>query len=92
MHSLRSLFRAAAVVAVCTALVAMVLMLVGTFTEEWTCREAGSDWACVGPNCNAEADKRFNAHGRTMSCERSDWPMVLLTKLGATILPRSNAQ
>lgn len=57
--------------------VAFLLMLVGVFTEEWTCKCAGPEqWECKGtPSCKQEADAHFDTSRHTMTCKRSDWPM-----------------
>jgi len=74
--------------AVGVVLVPMALMLIGTFTEEWTCREEGSDWKCVGGReCNAEATKRFDSFRRTVSCKRADWPMVPIDHILELLFP-----
>ena len=78
MTSIVTLWRYLVLFAVGLALLGMLLMLIGTFTKEWTCREIGGDWQCIGARCDAEATKRFDTSGRTVRCERTDWPMVPL--------------
>ena len=92
MSTIYAVFRGAGFLAAGVALLAMLLMFIGTFTVEWTCREAGSDWKCVGSNCDAEANKRFDTFRRTVSCQRTDWPMAMLDKVGSRLLPDNARQ
>jgi hypothetical protein len=76
-----TLWRALVISAIGIWLAVMALMVIGIFTEEWTCHEKGGDWKCVGgKQCEAEATKRFDTFRRTVSCERTDWPMVPIQK------------
>jgi hypothetical protein len=82
------IWRILAFSAVGVVLVPIALMVIGTFTEEWTCREAGSDWKCVGGReCNAEATKRIDSFRRTVRCERTDWPMVPMEYILEFVFP-----
>ncbi|MCL2297377.1 MAG: hypothetical protein FWC38_04250 [Proteobacteria bacterium] len=79
-------------------LVSMALALIGTFTKEWTCREETGDWKCVGgQECYDEAWSRFGAYcqtvsceraGRTIRCERTDWPMIPIQRMFDFVFPR----
>jgi hypothetical protein len=77
MHSFHKMMVLLAALSAGVALLGMALLFVGTFTVEWTCREDGGQWQCVGPHCNVDADKRFETFRRKMTCERTDWPMIL---------------
>ena len=69
------------------AMVGILLMLIGNFTEEWVCRCNGSDhWECKGPNCNSAALAHFDASRHGTSCKRADWPIVVLDRVGSFIL------
>jgi hypothetical protein len=71
------------------AAVGIGLMLIGTFTVEWTCHCKGSDaWKCVGATCNADASAHFDATKHTVSCSRTDWPMRVLGGVGRLLLPK----
>jgi hypothetical protein len=71
------------------ALAAMSLMLIGSFTVEWTCQCEGPDqWRCKGPNCESDMNAHFNATRHTVSCSRSDWPMRILGRLGDFVLAK----
>src|SRR6266567_2727945 len=87
VDSIATLWRFLVMLAVGLALFAMALMLIGTFTKEWTCREIGGSWECIGSRCDAEATKRFDTFRRTVACERTDWPMVVLDRAFTFILP-----
>jgi len=74
--------------AICFVLALVAIVLVVTATPEWTCAEVGSDWKCIGPTCNVEANKRFDETRKTMQCDRTDWTAVTLGKLFDAVLPK----
>jgi hypothetical protein len=92
MRALGTLWRALSLVAAGIAVLGMLLMLVGTVTVEWTCQESGGTWKCVGAECSAEATKRFDKYRRRVSCERTDWPMVILARAADLVLPKQRDQ
>jgi len=74
--------------AICLALVGMLLMFIGSFTVEWTCTCAGPEhWECKGANCDAEANAHFEKTKHSISCTRTDWPMRILGAVGRLIIP-----
>ena len=91
MGTFPAILRSASLIAAGLAFVGMLLMFAGTFTVEWTCRETGSTWECVGPKCDAEATKRFDTYRRSVACERTDWPMTVLAKVVGFLLPNDAA-
>lgn len=68
---------------------ALLLMLIGSFTVEWTCQCRGPDhWECKGLTCQAEADAHFEKYKHAMNCRRTDWPMLILGGVGQLLLPK----
>ena len=58
------------------ALLGMILMFIGSFTVEWTCKcNVPGHFECKGATCDAEARAHFDATRHSISCARSDWPM-----------------
>jgi hypothetical protein len=71
------------------ALLGMLLMLIGSFTVEWTCQCSGPDhFKCKGANCDAEAHAHFEKYRHTINCTRTDWPMLILGGVGRLMLPK----
>jgi hypothetical protein len=69
------------------ALFGMALMLIGSFTVEWSCNcNVPNHWQCTGSNCMAEAESHFDKFHHNTSCHRTDWPMVLLDKTFSAVL------
>ena len=66
-------------------LFSIALMIVGNYTEEWTCRETSSDWVCIGGRqCVIEAGNRTVASkgtNGTATCARTDWPATTVAKI-----------
>jgi hypothetical protein len=89
MDTFRAVSRAFAYGAFVLGLCGILLMFIGDFTVEWTCVEVGSDWRCVGESCNGEANKRFDVFRRTVKCDRTDWPMAVLNRVGSILFPGS---
>jgi hypothetical protein len=85
--SIGRVWRVLTVSAFGVVLITMLLTLMGDFTAEWTCRETNGDWVCVGPHCDSEASKHFDTYRRTVSCERTDWPMAMIGRVARFILP-----
>ena len=83
VNAIKTLWKVMVACAIAVPLLGIALMLIGTFTEEWTCEEQGSDWKCVGGReCQEASNKRFDGHRRTMRCKRTDWPMIPIEKVG----------
>ncbi|PPC93174.1 MAG: hypothetical protein CTY33_09220 [Methylotenera sp.] len=69
------------------ALFGMALMLIGTFTIEWSCKcNVPNHWQCAGDNCMAESERHFDQFHHNTNCHRTDWPMVILEKTFGTLL------
>lgn len=69
--------------AITVAVLGMVLMLIGSFTVEWTCHcNVPGHWKCRGASCNAEATAHFDTYRHDVSCTRTDWPMRVLAGVG----------
>ena len=63
-------------IAIALAALGMILMLIGTFTVEWTCQcNVPGHFECKSATCDAEARAHFDATKHSISCTRSDWPM-----------------
>jgi len=76
-----------AITSVSLALFGMGLMLIGTFTAEWSCKcNVPNHWQCTGNNCMTEAESHFDKYRHNTSCQRTDWPMVLLEKIFDALL------
>jgi hypothetical protein len=70
------------------AALGMVLMLIGSFTVEWTCQcNVPGHWECKGASCDSNASAHFNAYKHNVSCSRTDWPMRILGSVGRLLLP-----
>jgi len=83
------LWRWLTVLAVGLALFGMLLMLIGSFTVEWTCQCSGPDhWECKGASCDVEGNAHFDKYKHNMSCTRTDWPMLILGGVGRMLLPK----
>jgi hypothetical protein len=67
---------------------AIVILAMVASSPEWTCREDGGDWQCVGANCNVEANARFDQRRKSLQCERTDWVGAMMGKLANGVMPR----
>lgn len=71
------------------AAIGMLLMLIGSFTVEWTCHcDVPGHWECKGAECNAQAMTHFDTHRHKVSCARTDWPMRVLRSAIEPIVDR----
>ena len=88
MSIVRSISKSLFTLGIGSALVALLLIAVSMFsTPEWTCEEVGGNWKCVGPTCNVDADKHFDASRRTVTCTRTDWAVATIGKAFDFLLP-----
>jgi hypothetical protein len=77
---------------ICFVAAAAAIVIAVTATPEWTCKEVGSDWTCVGPTCNVEANARFDKTRKTMQCDRTDWAVGTLGKIVNAVLPKPDGK